>query len=41
MHALYLTRKDFTKAFIGLIVSLIMALIINEGVRNEVMDYFR
>jgi phosphate/sulfate permease len=41
MQALYLTRKDFTKAFIGLIVSLIMALIINEGVRNEVMDYFR
>lgn len=41
MHALYLTRKDLTKASIGLVVSLIMALIINEGVRNEVFDYFR
>ncbi len=36
-----LARKDITKAAIGLIVSLILALIINEGIRQEIMDYFR
>lgn len=41
MRALYLARKDITKATIGLVVSLILALIINEGVRNEVFDYFK
>jgi phosphate/sulfate permease len=35
MRALYLTRKDLTKATIGLIVSLIMALIINEGLEMK------
>ena len=36
-----LARKDITKAAIGLLVSLILALIINEGVRNEILDLFR
>lgn len=41
MQALYLTRKDLIKASVGLLVSLIMTLIINEGVRNEFLDLFR
>ncbi|EKB48341.1 hypothetical protein [Cecembia lonarensis] len=40
-RAYSLARKDITKAAIGLLVSLILALIINEGVRNEIMDLFR
>lgn len=40
-RAFTLARKDITKAFIGLVVSLILAIIINEGVRNEILDYFR
>jgi hypothetical protein len=40
-RAYSLARKDMVKAAIGLLVSLILALIINEGVRNEIMDLFR
>lgn len=40
-RAYSLARKDILKATIGLLVSLILALIINEGVRNEVFDLFR
>ncbi|MGY6741697.1 MAG: hypothetical protein ACXIUQ_03100 [Cecembia sp.] len=40
-RAYSLARRDITKAAIGLLVSLILALIINEGVRNEIMDLFR
>lgn len=40
-RAYTLARKDIFKATIGLIVSLILALIINEGVRNEILDLFR
>lgn len=40
-RAYTLARKDIMKATIGLLVSLILALIINEGVRNEVFDLFR
>lgn len=41
LRAWRLARKDLTKAFIGLIVSLILAFIINDGVRNEILDLFR
>jgi phosphate/sulfate permease len=40
-RAFYLARKDLVKATIGLLVSLILALIINDGVRKEVFDLFR
>ncbi|WP_373497568.1 hypothetical protein [Aquiflexum sp.] len=40
-HAFYLARKDLLKATIGLLVSLILALIINDGVREEFFDLFR
>lgn len=40
-RALYLTRKDLFKASIGLLISLVLALIINDGVREEVFDMFR
>lgn len=40
-RAYSLARKDVIKATIGLLVSLILALIINEGVRNEILDLFR
>ncbi|AMQ55158.1 hypothetical protein [Algoriphagus sanaruensis] len=36
--AFRLARKDIFKALIGLIVSLILAIIINEGVRNEILE---
>lgn len=36
-----LVRKDLTKAAIGLIVSLILAIIINDGVREEIWNYFK
>lgn len=39
-RALYLTRKDIFKASIGLVVSLVLALIINEGVRKEFLALF-
>lgn len=39
-RALYLTRKDIFKASIGLVVSLILTLIINEGVRREFLEIF-
>jgi phosphate/sulfate permease len=38
--ALYLTRKDIFKASVGLLVSLVLALIINEGVRKEFLALF-
>jgi hypothetical protein len=38
LWALYLTRKDIFKASIGLIVSLVLTLIINEGVRKEFLQ---
>lgn len=40
-RAYTLARKDIVKATIGLLVSLILALIINEGVRKEVIDLFK
>ncbi len=39
-RAFKLARNDVYKAFIGLVVSLILAIIINEGVRNEIFAYF-
>jgi len=41
IRAFRLARKDVAKALIGLLVSLILAVIINEGVRNEIMEIFR
>jgi hypothetical protein len=40
-RAYSLARKDIMKATIGLLVSLILALIINEGVRNEFFALFK
>jgi hypothetical protein len=40
-RAYTLARKDIVKATIGLLVSLILALIINEGVRKEVIELFK
>jgi hypothetical protein len=40
-RAYTLARKDIFKATVGLVVSLILALIINEGVRKEILDLFR
>ncbi|WP_268033133.1 hypothetical protein [Algoriphagus sp. PAP.12] len=40
-RAFVLARNDVFKATIGLVVSLVLAVIINEGVRNEILDYFR
>ncbi|EOZ96103.1 hypothetical protein A33Q_2696 [Indibacter alkaliphilus LW1] len=37
-RAYTLARKDITKAGIGLLVSLILALIINEGIRQEIWE---
>ncbi|MEB2773917.1 hypothetical protein SYJ56_01275 [Algoriphagus sp. D3-2-R+10] len=39
-RAFRLARNDVSKAFIGLVVSLILAFIINDGVRNEILDFF-
>lgn len=39
-RAFNLAGKDFGKAMIGLIVSLILAVIINKGVRQEIIDLF-
>lgn len=41
IRAFRLARKDMFKALAGLIVSLILAIIINEGVRKEIFDLFR
>ena len=38
VRAYRLTLNDVTKALIGLVISLILALIINEGVRKEFID---
>jgi hypothetical protein len=38
VRAYRLAKKDVTRAMIGLLVSLILALIINEGVRKEMID---
>lgn len=40
-RAYQLARKDISKAFIGLLISLLLAVIINEGIRNEIMDFFK
>lgn len=40
-RAYSLARKDIIKAGIGLLVSLILALIINEGIREEIWDLLR
>lgn len=39
-RAFRLARRDVVKAFIGLVVSLVLAFIINDGVRNEIIDFF-
>ncbi|NVJ86642.1 MAG: hypothetical protein HWE15_10080 [Algoriphagus sp.] len=39
--ALKLASNDLYKATIGLVVSLILAIVINEGIRNEILDFFR
>lgn len=41
VRAFRLARKDMLKALAGLIVSLILAVIINEGVRKEIFDLFK
>ncbi|MFC3879913.1 hypothetical protein ACFOSV_06985 [Algoriphagus namhaensis] len=40
-RAFRLGKNDAVKALIGLLVSLVLAVIINEGVRNEILDYFK
>jgi hypothetical protein len=35
-----LAINDISKAGIGLVISLILALIINDGVRKEIFDLF-
>ena len=39
-RALRLARKDIFKALIGLVVSLILAIVINKGVRDEILSMF-
>jgi phosphate/sulfate permease len=39
-RALRLARKDIFKALIGLVVSLILAIVINKGVRDEIFSMF-
>lgn len=41
VRAFRLARKDVFKALIGLIVSLILAIIINKGVREEIFAFFQ
>lgn len=41
MRAFNLGKKDVVKATIGLVVSLILAFVINQGVREEILDLFR
>ena len=40
-RAYRLARNDVGKAFIGLMVSLLLAVIINEGIRNEILEFFK
>jgi phosphate/sulfate permease len=40
IRAFNLAGKDILKATIGLIVSLILAFVINKGVRQEIIDLF-
>ncbi|MFN3998792.1 hypothetical protein [Algoriphagus sp.] len=41
VRAFRLGRKDFFKATVGLLVSLILAIIINKGVRDEIFAFFQ
>lgn len=41
VRAFRLGRKDIFKALIGLVVSLILAIIINKGVRDEILAFFQ
>ena len=41
VRAFRLGRKDFFKALIGLVVSLVLAIIINKGVRDEIVAFFQ
>jgi phosphate/sulfate permease len=41
VRAFRLGRKDVFKALIGLVVSLVLAIIINKGVRDEVFAFFQ
>jgi hypothetical protein len=41
VRAFRLGRKDVFKAMIGLLVSLILAIIINKGVRDEILAFFQ
>lgn len=41
VRAFRLGRKDIFKATIGLVVSLILAVIINKGVRDEIISFFQ
>lgn len=41
IRAFNLGKKDVVKATIGLVVSLILAFVINKGVRDEILDLFR
>jgi hypothetical protein len=41
VRAFRLARKDVFKALVGLIVSLILAIIINKGVREEIFAFFQ
>ena len=38
--ALSLARKDVYKALFGLLVSLLLAILINKGVREEILAFF-
>jgi hypothetical protein len=39
-NAFHLAKKDIFKALAGLVVSLILAIVINKGVRQEIFDMF-
>jgi hypothetical protein len=39
-RAFRLAKKDVWKAFAGLVVSLILAMVINKGVREEIFAVF-
>jgi hypothetical protein len=41
VRAFRLGRKDIFKATIGLVVSLILAVVINKGVRDEIIAFFQ
>jgi hypothetical protein len=40
VRAFRLARKDMFKALAGLIVSIILAIVVNKGVRDEILSYF-